>query len=313
MDFENLHQILRSLYDEMMPLCSDMTDIAKGLGTWGAVLCRPEGLAVTVKGRADRRISAAPSVCHRTCHHVLPDHRARYAQQRDESHRARYTFHVGDTDLRHEWIPGAERQVGVWGDETQSGNRIPCEQRGVWQAAWRTRLVTRRRGDNGRNVWERGMYSMKKEHPWFLPWTAGAAVPSRCTGHRRAEDILPHRPVHPRTALFRHIGMGRIPVHADAMVLQVHTDLSLATVSDLFSTILPRYRCWCCKTTSRHCRTTRIFPLRQTTVFTFFSSSSESSVTSPYRPWRDGSYRQVAASATTTGTWTRQAHWAEAS
>ena len=26
MDFENLHQILRSLYDEMMPLCSDMTD-----------------------------------------------------------------------------------------------------------------------------------------------------------------------------------------------------------------------------------------------------------------------------------------------
>ena len=31
MDFENLHQILRSLYDEMMPLCSDMTDIAKGL------------------------------------------------------------------------------------------------------------------------------------------------------------------------------------------------------------------------------------------------------------------------------------------
>ena len=31
MDFENLHQILRSLYDEMMPLCSDMTDIAKAV------------------------------------------------------------------------------------------------------------------------------------------------------------------------------------------------------------------------------------------------------------------------------------------
>ena len=37
MDFENLHQILRSLYDEMMPLCSDMTDIAKGLAGLGAL------------------------------------------------------------------------------------------------------------------------------------------------------------------------------------------------------------------------------------------------------------------------------------
>ena len=37
-----------------------------------------------------------------TCHHVLPDHRTRNAQQRDESHCARYTFHAGDTDLRHE-------------------------------------------------------------------------------------------------------------------------------------------------------------------------------------------------------------------
>ena len=36
-------------------------------------------------------------------------------------------------------------------------------------------------------------------------------------------------------------------------------------------------------------------------VTTSFSSSSESSVTSPCRPLRDGSYRQVVASATTTG------------
>lgn len=27
MDFENLHQILRSLYDEMMPLCSDKSAV----------------------------------------------------------------------------------------------------------------------------------------------------------------------------------------------------------------------------------------------------------------------------------------------
>ena len=36
MDFENLHQILRSLYDEMMPLCEDMAGVAKGIAGLGA-------------------------------------------------------------------------------------------------------------------------------------------------------------------------------------------------------------------------------------------------------------------------------------
>ena len=30
-DFSNLHTILRSLYDEMMPLCSDMAGVAQGI------------------------------------------------------------------------------------------------------------------------------------------------------------------------------------------------------------------------------------------------------------------------------------------
>ena len=37
MDFENLHQILRSLYDEMMPLCEDMAGVAKGIAGLGAL------------------------------------------------------------------------------------------------------------------------------------------------------------------------------------------------------------------------------------------------------------------------------------
>lgn len=36
-NFENLHQILRGLYDEMMPLCSSMTDVAKGIAGLGAL------------------------------------------------------------------------------------------------------------------------------------------------------------------------------------------------------------------------------------------------------------------------------------
>lgn len=35
--FDNLHQILRNLYDEMMPLCSSMTGVAKGIAGLGAL------------------------------------------------------------------------------------------------------------------------------------------------------------------------------------------------------------------------------------------------------------------------------------
>lgn len=38
MDFDNLHQILRSLYEDMTPLCSDMAGVAKGLAGLGALL-----------------------------------------------------------------------------------------------------------------------------------------------------------------------------------------------------------------------------------------------------------------------------------
>lgn len=37
MEFQNLHQILRDLYIEMMPLCSDMAGIAKGIAGLGAL------------------------------------------------------------------------------------------------------------------------------------------------------------------------------------------------------------------------------------------------------------------------------------
>ncbi|MDR0368140.1 MAG: conjugative transposon protein TraJ [Bacteroidales bacterium] len=36
-DFDNLHQILRSLYQEMMPLCGNMAGIAKGIAGLGAL------------------------------------------------------------------------------------------------------------------------------------------------------------------------------------------------------------------------------------------------------------------------------------
>lgn len=38
MDFDNLHQILKSLYEEMTPLCNDMAGVAKGIAGLGALL-----------------------------------------------------------------------------------------------------------------------------------------------------------------------------------------------------------------------------------------------------------------------------------
>ena len=36
-DFSNLHSILRSLYDEMMPLCGNMAGVAQGIAGLGAL------------------------------------------------------------------------------------------------------------------------------------------------------------------------------------------------------------------------------------------------------------------------------------
>jgi conjugative transposon TraJ protein len=38
MEFESIHQILRDLYNDMMPLCSDLTGLAKGIAGLGALL-----------------------------------------------------------------------------------------------------------------------------------------------------------------------------------------------------------------------------------------------------------------------------------
>ena len=37
MEYNNLHEILRALYDEMMPLSAEMAAVAKGLAGLGAL------------------------------------------------------------------------------------------------------------------------------------------------------------------------------------------------------------------------------------------------------------------------------------
>lgn len=74
-NFDNLHQILQNLYTDMMPLCSQMTGVAKGLAGLGALfyvayrvwqsLARAEPVDV---------FPLLPSLCFGAVHHVLPRH-----------------------------------------------------------------------------------------------------------------------------------------------------------------------------------------------------------------------------------------------
>ena len=43
MEFDNLHQILRSLYEQMMPLCADMAGVAKGIAGLARSSMSPTG------------------------------------------------------------------------------------------------------------------------------------------------------------------------------------------------------------------------------------------------------------------------------
>lgn len=99
-EFDNLHTILRSLYSEMMPLCSNMAGVAKGIAGLGALFY----VAVRVwqsLARAEA-IDVYPLLrpfCRRLLHHVLSDHRSRYDQRGVKPRRTGYE--PGCSNRRH--------------------------------------------------------------------------------------------------------------------------------------------------------------------------------------------------------------------
>ena len=231
MDFENLHQILRSLYDEMIPLCSDMTDIAKGLAGLGALfyvalrvwqsLSRAEPIDVFPLLRPfaiGLAIMFFPTIVLGTLNSVMSP-----IVQGTHSMLETQTFDMNEYRAQKDKL---EYEAMKRNPETAYLVSNEEFDKQLDELGWSPGDVVTMAG----MYVERGMYSMKKSIRDFfrelleLLFQAAALVIDVLRTF-----FLPHRPVHPRTALFRHIGMGRIPVHADAMVLQVHTDLSLAT------------------------------------------------------------------------------------
>ena len=78
-EFDNLHQILRSLYTDMMPLCGNMAGGSqRNSGTGGFVLCGCQSMAVARQCGTDRRLPFAPSFCDWFLYYVLPHIRTGY-------------------------------------------------------------------------------------------------------------------------------------------------------------------------------------------------------------------------------------------
>ena len=73
-EFDNLHQILRSLYTDMMPLCGNMAGVAKGIAGLGALFY----VAAARQCRTDRCLPASPSLCDWLLYYVLPHIRTGY-------------------------------------------------------------------------------------------------------------------------------------------------------------------------------------------------------------------------------------------
>ncbi len=114
-DFDNLHQVLRVLYDEMMPLCSNMTGVAKGIAGLGALfyvaakvwqslaraepidvypLLRPFALGLCIMFFPTFVLGTINTVLSPVVKGVQPT----YAR---------------NADFRHERLPGAERPTGI--------------------------------------------------------------------------------------------------------------------------------------------------------------------------------------------------------
>ena len=100
------HNFVNLTYDEMMPLCGDMTGVAKGIAGLGALFY----VAAKVW---QRRVPAAPSLCAGAVHPVLPHVRAGDYQHGIVACGERLQPVDGNADFRHERVPGTEGQAGI--------------------------------------------------------------------------------------------------------------------------------------------------------------------------------------------------------
>ena len=106
MEFDNLHQILRSLYEQMMPLCADMAGVAKGIAGLGALFYVAYRVWQSL-ARAEP-IDVFPMLrpfAVGLCIIVLPYGGAWHDKQRPLARRAGYGETARNADFGHEQVP----------------------------------------------------------------------------------------------------------------------------------------------------------------------------------------------------------------
>ena len=212
--FSNLHEVLRNLYDEMMPLCSDITGVATGVAALGALFY--------VASRVWQALSRAEPIdiyplfrpfCLGACIMFFP------------------TFVLGTLNGImspvvtgcHDIMEGQTLNIREYSEKRQK-----LEYEAMTRNPETAYLV-----DN--EEYERQIEDLGWS-PSDLKAMAGMAAErfkyqarqgvNAGTGH--AENLLPDRIEHSGAPVVRHIGVRRLPQYDDPMDLPVYQHLSVA-------------------------------------------------------------------------------------
>ena len=229
MNFDNLHQILRSLYEQMMPLCGDMAGVAKGIAGLGALfyvayrvwqsLARAEPIDVFPMLRPfaiGLCIMFFPTVVLGTINSILSPVVQGTAKMLEAETLDMNRYREQKDKLEYEaMMRNPETAYLVSNEEFDK----QLEELG-WSPADMVTMA-------GMYI-DRGNVQHEEEHPRLLPRDTGTAVPSRRPRDRHRPHLLPRGAGDTRSDSLRPVGMGRFPKHAHAVDMPLHTGLSVA-------------------------------------------------------------------------------------
>jgi len=223
MEFDNLHQILRSLYEQMMPLCADMAGVAKGIAGLGALfyvayrvwqsLARAEPIDVFPMLRPfaiGLCIMFFPTVVLGTINSVLSPVVQGTAKLLETQ--------TLDMNKYREQKDRLEYEAMVRNPETAYLVSNEEFDKQLEELGWSPSDMVTMAG----MYIDRGMYKMKKgirdffrEILELMFQAAALVIDTRGAGDTRSDSL-------------RHIGVGRLPKHAHAVDMPLHTGLSVA-------------------------------------------------------------------------------------
>ena len=231
-EFDNLHQVLRSLYTEMMPMCGDMIGVAKGIAGLGALfyvalrvwqtLARAEpidvypllrpfalGLCILFFPMVLDTINGVLSPVVQGTHKMLEKQTFSMDEYRKLRDKLEYEAMVKNPETAY-LVSNEEFDKKL--DELGISPSDMATMAGMYV--------------------ERGMYNLKIDSQYGAGALGTAFRRCRPT-HRHASDILSDCPLHLGTDSLCHLRVGRFSEYPHAMVHEVYLHLSVATCSGL--------------------------------------------------------------------------------